>query len=762
MNRLFACGLILFNLASAYVSAREPRSYVDPFIGTKLGRWFFFAPAATPFGLVKLGPDTTGYNGYAGGGNPTGYRYGDTTILGFSHLHDFQLGGVLLMPETGTLTTIPGADGQSIEGWRSEFDKNEEHAEPGYYRVYLKKYKTTVELTATPRVGVHRYTFPKDAPLARVIVDIGHALGEAGAFQSDDKAFGAVRSVFIERSGVSELHAAITIAPPYAEQAFTIYTVITFNRPFKNYGAYRGALQYPNRDLISGFGSGFYVEFDTTETHVIEARVAISLVNLEEAEGNRKSEVAGKSFEQIIEKARYSWDSLLGRVRIVDTRTDAEINKVKFYTALWHVLLGRGVSNDADGSYLDSCGKVCHIPKNNGELEYERYNTDALWGSFWNLNQVWSLIYPERMKSFAKFLLSVYDETGWLPDGFVASQRAPGMPSNQATPFLAAAIARDPSGFDNTKLWNAVWKNQNVWKGRPRYTGQEVLQGYLQLGYVPCDDVGYGPTGHTLEYSYEDWCAAQIAKKFGMVSEAGMLLKRSGNWRNIWDQHLLCFHPRYYNGQFYEPFDIDSEFSFAEGTARQYRWFVPSDTEGLIKLFGVSKFIGELENTFIQAERSDFGPTVDNNVAGYKLGYNHGNETDLQAAWLFSYAGRPDLSRKYVGEICKQFYGVTPDHGYGFGQDEDQGQLGAWFVLGAIGVFDVEGMTRSDGSASVLPPLFQRIEITSSLSCKLTLEVSRDVEDRNSGFHVFLNGNKVDGNAILLRDLWSGGSVSFR
>lgn len=219
----------------------EPVDWVDPFIGTQSARWFFFTPAAAPFGLVKLAPDTTGFGGYAGSGHTTGYRFSDTTILGFSHLHDFQLGGILLMPATGPLVTVPGADGQDQTGWRSRFAKDSEQAAPGHYRVRLDKYDITVELTATTRVGCHRYTFPQTGT-ARVLMDAGHLLGEGGVFQQHDRFNGGLRAAMIERVDERTVRACCTIAPAYAESPVDINAQIRFNRPFKTHGAFQPCL----------------------------------------------------------------------------------------------------------------------------------------------------------------------------------------------------------------------------------------------------------------------------------------------------------------------------------------------------------------------------------------------------------------------------------------------------------------------------------------------------------------------------------------
>jgi predicted alpha-1,2-mannosidase len=752
-------GLLLLTAPTSvsFVVSAEPVDYVNPFIGTKSGRWFFFTPAAMPFGLAKLAPDTYGYGGYVGGGEPSGYRYHDSSIIGFSHLHEFQLGGFLLMPTTGHLLTIPGEEGKA--GWRSHYSKATEVAEPGYYRVLLEKYDTKVELTATSRAGFHRYTFPATES-ARVIFDVGRPLGEAGAYQKHDDFRAALRGACIERVDDKTLRAYVTIAPQYAEQAFTIYAFLRFNRPFQAYGAYRGESVFPGRDQITGFGSGYYVEFDASADQVVETQVGLSLVSVEQAKENLSTEVGELNFDEIRRLSRSAWNTMLGRVEIAGDLPEERDAKIKLYTALWHVLLGRGVSSDADGSYLDSSGHRRQIPVHRGQLEFERYNTDALWGSFWNLNQVWALLYPERMTSFSKFLLSVYKETGWLPDGFVGNQRAPGMLSNQTTPFLAAAYARTPDAFDKKTLWAAIKKNQTEWRERPRFTGKEVLAGYTRLGYAPCDDVGYGPTGHSLEYAFEDWCAAQVALQMKMPIEAKFMMKRSENWRNHWDFELNCFRPRKYSGSFYEPFDMNSGYSFAEGTARQYRWFVPHDLGTLVKLFGEAEFLSELQLTLSEAERTDFGPVTASNTAGYSMGYNHGNQPDLHVAWLFHAVNRPELSQYFVHAICSRFYGLTPDHGYGLSQDEDQGQLGAWYVLAALGLFDVEGGVRRDGDFFIIPPLFKNVKLHLGGVSPRVLNI-KSADLTSLPWEARFNDKLLPDARVSWREILSGGRLEF-
>ena len=229
---------------------------------------------------------------------------------------------------------------------------------------------------------------------------------------------------------------------------------------------------------------------------------------------------------------------------------------------------------------------------------------------------------------------------------------------------------------------------------------------------MPCDDIGYGPTGYTLEYAYEDWCATQLANRFGKKPEAELLLRRSESWRQHWDGETRCFRPRHYDGRLVTPFDPNSGYSFAEGTALQYRWFVPHDIPALVREFTPEVFLAELTRTMEQAEKTGFGPSEVNNTAGLSLPYNHGNQPGLHTAWLSHFVGRPDLTEQYVRSICERFYGTTPMHGYGLGQDEDQGQLGAWYVLASLGLFDVEGMVRPEAPVAVIPPAFERMVLS--------------------------------------------------
>jgi predicted alpha-1,2-mannosidase len=677
----------------------SPVDFVDPFIGSKDCRWDFFTPASTPFGLVKVAPQTSGFGGYAGGGNTTGYDYAHDSIIGFSNLHAHGLGGFLFMPTVGELQTTPG-DNSATNGFRSKFRKETEKAKAGYYSVVLDKYNVKAEITATQRVGFHRYTFP-ETQHAHIIVDVGHLLGEAGLIGEQ------VKSASISVIDDHSISGSVSTKHPNATGPVTVYMKAEFSKPFSSFGMYRDSVTFDGLTKIQGLGSGFYATFSTQSNEPIEVKVAISFVSTDQADVNMHLEARGKTFDQALSETRSLWNQWLGRIEVLG---GDDTSKVKFYTALWHVLLGRGVSEDADGKYLRASGDIGQIPVVNGVLAFHRYNADALWDSFSNLNQLWSLVYPDVMSSYVKFLLSAYEEYGWVPDGFVSNQVAPGMPTNHTTAFMVNAVLSGIQDFDTEEVYVALSKTQNNTNNRPAWVGNEVLVPYLKSGYAGYEYPAYGGTSQTLEYAYQDYCAGQLASKLGKTADAASFNQRSRNYANIFDPETRMFRPRSINGIFLPNFDPLNGYGFAEGNAWQYLWYVPQDIPGLIDHMGKGLFLDRLTETFRIAEHYGFGG-YKGNVSGLSLRYNHGNETDLQASWLFNLADRPDLTQYYTTKISEVFYGTTPEHGYGGGQDEDEGMLGSWLVMAGMGLYDVQGGCSIDPQFQVSNPMFDQVVI---------------------------------------------------
>jgi predicted alpha-1,2-mannosidase len=679
-----------------------PVDYVDPFVGSQGSRWFVFTPAALPFGLCKLAPMTYGFNGYYGGGGRSGYNYRDTSILGFAHVHEWQAGGILTMPTIGPLTTVPG-DATSPSGFRSPFQKANEKGSAGYYSVLLDKYNIRAELTATTRVGLHRYTFPASDD-AHIIFDTGHLLGEAGSYSWGGPESKQVMGAGIEILSPTELQGYTIAVPAYqtyrpdlGKESIRVYFASVLSKPALSYGCYRDNTHNDRSRAEYGQGCGAYLNFKTANNEAIEIKVAVSYVSMEQAWANLKAESAGKTFDQVREEARKTWNTQLSKIEV---EGGTEENKTKFYSALYRALLGRGISSDANGKYISNLNEVKQIPLKGGVPEYNHYNNDALWGSFTELIQLWSLVYPEQVNSYVKCMLDIYDDAGWLPDGVTCDKFMPGMESNETCTMIGAAISRGIATFDMEEAYQACLKSETDYHGRPPGVGKDDLSYFWEKGYVPTDKYPRAAGSHTLEYSYTCWVTAQIAERLHKTADYERLMQGSRNWQNIFDEESGFFNARNSDGAFQRPFNSSNRSNgFEEGSILQYAFYVPHDPEGIINKMGKERSIQVLNDGLASAAPKNFMSTA----------YNQGNEPSLMNVYFFDHMGRPDLAQKWLRAIMDTFYTSAPS-GYR-GQDDDQGQLSSWFVLAAIGLYDVSGGSGVNQQLSVHTPLFPRITI---------------------------------------------------
>lgn len=702
--------IILLSIRSLF--AQSPVDYVDPFLGSVHSRWFFFTPACEPLGMVKLAPMTYGFGGYRGGGHVTGYDYNHNSIIGFCHVHEFQLGGILTMPTVGKLYTVPGDENQSEKGFRSGFSKENEQAEAGYYSVYLDKYKVKVELTATTRVGFHRYTFPA-SDSAHILFDVGHLLGEAGGIRSRAKT--DIIGAGIKILDNQRLEGYSICKPDYqsyskqlGHKSIRIYFAAEISKAAKTFGCYRDDIVNPGMKAEYGKGCGAYLSYETKANEIIEMKVAISYVSQEQAWINLKIEGENIGFDKVRENTHLAWNKTLSKIEV---EGGSEEDKTKFYTALYHVMLGRGISSDANGKYISNRNDVKQIKMDDGVPAYNHHNFDGLWGSYWNLMQLWTMVYPEFTNSLSNCLLDIYDETGWLPDGVVCDKYVPGVESNHSSVLLSSAFQRGIAHFDVEKAFEAAYKNETGWEGRPRGVGRSDNGLFWEYGYCPVDMSPYNGPSHTLENCFTNWATAQFAKKLNKNDAFEKLMKGAKNYVNMYDKEVGFLNSRKSDGTFQRPFSPWNTAGFEEGSIWQYTWYVPHDIDGLMGLMGKDRVNHLLDSTLTVAEKDYFSSSKGENTGAYGSIYNHGNQPGLQTAWLFNYTGKPWLTQKWTRSIMNRFYGSTPEHGYGFGQDEDQGQLGAWFVLAAIGMFDVQGGAACEPMIGLGSPLFDRIII---------------------------------------------------
>ena len=740
--------------------------YVDPQIGSVHGRWFFYTPAALPFGMAKLAPHTNGYNS-AGGWGPTGYDDRHGSIEGFGHFHEFQIGGLVFMPTVGKLQTVPGSLEDPDKGYRSRFDKNEEHASPGFYQVFLKDYGIKAELTATERVGFHRYTFPETKE-AHLIMDIGHRQGESG-------------DVIVAEAKLVGKHEVEGYIETYSEYAkfcdpgkhIRMYFVARLSKEPSEVGAFVNEEQQPGKDSTSGVNNGLYLSFAMEAGEVLEVRTGLSYTSIENARLNLHTEEKGNSFDQVRENAEIIWNEQLNKIQVKGGR---EEDRIKFYTGLYHMLLGRGVSSDVNGQYPQVDLRIGQIPLDEkGNPQYHHYNTDGIWGGFWNLSQLWALAYPRYFSEYVQSNIDFYKDRGWLHDGEANGVYTNGVQTNFQGLLLASAYHCGIRDFDVQSGYEAALKNEIEYHGRDLGNGKYDLSYFIKDHYVPYKDTvisngwvfNFGGS-HTLEYSYSSFAVGQMAKALTDTSNYHKLMDQAGYYRNLFDDKTKFIRPKLENGDFIEDFEPFRGWDgFQEGNAFQYTWYVPHDPEGLIQLIGKDLFNERLEEMFLEAQRGQFGGASEDidSFSGIEKGYNHGNQPSLHNAWLFNYSGRPWSAQKWVREICNGFYGTTPLHGYGVGQDEDQGQLGAWFVMASMGLFDVQGHTNENPSFQFGSPLFDRITIQLDKEYyagnELIIETVNQAPENHYIQSLTWNGNEVKNCWIDRSQLMEGGKLVF-
>jgi predicted alpha-1,2-mannosidase len=775
-NRTFLI-LLLFSVAAGITSCKtasvknseseDLTQYVDPLIGTAHCRWFHVAPGANPFGMAKPGPSTDGHLGNFSGWEAVGYDFRHGSIEGFPNFHEFQVGGVVFMPSNGLLKTVPGAPDSTGTGYHSAFDKKDEVLQPGYYSVILKDYGIKAEVTSTNRVSFHRYTFPagKDS---HILFDIGNKQGESGN----------VRDAKVTLTSEGRIEGFVETQPEYVKKYQSgasvkmYFSAVTDKKP-DSYGIFHGSAREAGKNEATGVGAGLYLTFATTENEPVTIKAGLSYTSIENARLNLAAEAGDLTFDAARAMAHDNWNSFLGRIRIEGSdRSD----KIKFYTGLYHALLGRGLASDVNGAYPKNDGSVGQIPLgSDNKPEHNFYNTDAIWGGQWNLIQLWALAYPEYLSDFVKTHLLVYKDAGWLGDGLACSKYVSGVGTNQVPLAIVAAYNCGIRDFDVQKAYEASLKNEITSKDRIFGAGKMDVGKFVKYGYVPyidsmnlADELWKFSCSHTLEYSYTSWAVAQMARALGKDEDYNTLMNLSKGWEKIFHPVRKLMWPKLENGKFFEEFDPTIPHNgFQEGNAYQYSFYVPHDPEGIVSKMGKDEFNSRLDSIFIISQKDLFGGGKEIYAfAGIRKPYNHGNQPCLHTSFLFNHSGKPSKTQKWVRAICRDFYGTEGIHGYGFGQDEDQGQLGAWYVLAGIGLFDVKGLTSQTPVFGISSPLFDKITISLNNKYYPGKEFVIEAEN-NSRDNIYIQSLSVDGKNLKepflqFSDVVKGGKMTIR
>ncbi len=669
---------------------RQPADWVDPLLGTATSRWMLYPGPSMPFGMVKLSPDNQGEDP-ARAIWKAGYEYTIENIAGFTHIHSWTMAGLLTMPTVGPLATQPGPERNPDAGYRSRIRHATEVASPGYYAVTLEDYAIRAELTCTTRAGFQRYTFPK-SDQARVLVDLLFP-SEYGKTLLDAK-IRRVSSTEIE--GYSHL-----ISGRNAKyQDYVVYFVARTDKPFRSMGTWLNGTVQENATEVTGRDDiGAFLNFATKQSEVIQLQTGISLVSIDQARLNLDHEMGpfGWDFEMCRKHAYQVWNKLLGRIAVVG---GTPANRTKFYTNFYRSYCARTIWSDVNGRYTDMYEK----PQQLADPDSPVLGCDAFWNTFWNLNQLWNLVTPEVSDMWVRSLLEINDKGGWLAKGPTGIEYSSIMVAEHAIPLIVGAYQMGIRNYDAEQALAGMIHCQTTPAGpHPGggHVGNRDLGPYLQYGYIP---MGKGSASNTLEYAYDDWCVAQFAKVLGHAEPYRQFSKRGESWRGLFDKETGFMRPRQPDGRWLAPFDpYSAAGGWVEGNPWQYTWFVPQNVVGLVKAMGRDRFVQRLDEGLAKSEKSNFNATGDR-MSRFPI--NHGNQPSMQVAYLFNYAGAPWLTQKWARAIMDKYYGNGPIDGWP--GDEDQGQMGAWFVMSAIGLFQTDGGCRVRPIYEFGSPLFER------------------------------------------------------
>ena len=668
MNRREFLGASAALLAAAAVDAAQPDAdvtqYVNPFIGTG-GHGHCYPGATVPFGMVQLSPDTfdDGWDWCSG------YHISDSSIMGFSHTHLSGTGigdmlDFLLMPSTKQVLFDPGTRENPDAGYRSRFAHSEEVAEPGYYSVHLSDYKVHAELTATERVGFHRYTFPQ-SELSHFILDLRHAYGK------DTKVNGAH----------FEVVGNDTVVGGRSVEAWArgreIYFAMQFSKPFHS---------VQRSDLKAA------LLFPTSAGEVIQVKTGLSGVSIEGARKNLEHEIAHWDFDATRKAARALWQRELGKIQI---ETPDVTKKKIFYTALYHAYSAPTVFDDVDGSYKGMDGKVHTLPAGS-----HNYSTFSLWDTYRAEHPLFTLVQEERVTDFANCLIRMATQS---PEGMpvwpLQAKETACMTGFHSVVVLAEAAEKGFAGIDFPAVYEPLHRRLMI----DDYRGMDH---YREYGYLPCD-LDDESVSKTLGYAYDDYAASRILLKLGKVDAATLLRGRSNHYRNLFDKSDCFMRPKLKAGQFEEPFNpkeiqISKQWKdFTESNSWQETFANQHDLKSYIPMFGGREaFVAKLDALFNQP--STLPPDMPPDIAGLVGMYAHGNEPSHHVAYLYCYAGAAWKTQARVRSLLETMYHDDPD---GMAGNEDCGQMSAWYVMSALGFYPVD---PASGNYVLGSPLFEK------------------------------------------------------
>lgn len=709
MERIASLFLTLSAFLTLSGQTLRPTDYVDPMIGSG-DHGHVFVGANVPFGMVNVGPTQleTGWDWCSG------YHYNGKQIVGFAQMHlsgtgCSDLGDVALMPALQDVEL-------SREGLATTYSHDNEFVRPGFYGVVIDRGNIKVELTATQRVALHRYTFPRGSNNARIVIDLDNAVGdrllESRIYRLDDHTLAGYR-----------------ISHGWTRRQ-QLYFVIQFSQPIHNWLSPSMATPYAQATFEVGPGQS------------VMAKVALSPVNEMNAQYNLMKELPGWSFEETCEKARQAWDEQLSCVKAT-FRTDRE--RRIFYTSLYHFLYAPSVWNDVNGDYM---GSDCLIYR---AASFQNYTTWSLWDTYRAAHPLATLILRDRLTDYAQTMLHIYAEQGELPVWHLMSNETYCMVGCPAVPVLADLCLKGVPGFDYKEAFKAI-KTSLMGEGRG-------LRYMKQYGYIPWDGDEGEAVAKSLEYFLADWSAAQVAGLVGEKQDSLYFYNRSMNYKRMFDPQRKCMRALSKDGRFRDEPNFNpchQTRDYTEGNPWQYTWLVPHDVHGLVACFPSEQaFIQRLDSLFLAD--SDLGENANPDISGLIGQYAHGNEPSHHTIYLYNYVGQPWKTAQRVREVMNELYTDQPA---GLCGNEDVGQMSAWYIMSALGLYQVVPC----GGVYVLgSPIVEEavLKISDEENATFTIRSHGNSDKAIYVKEVRLNGKPWPYSYIRHSDIQPGGSLDF-
>ncbi len=699
--------------------------YVDPFIGSG-GHGHVFVGATVPFGGVQVGP--TNFN--KGWDWSSSYHHTDSIVKGFCHLNVSgtgmsDLGELTIMPATGELKYNAGNQDNHMSGYSSLYRKNTEINTVGYYKVDLERYDINVELTASERVGFHRYTYP-NSDNSRVIIDLGEGSAdrptETYLKKIDDTTFEGYR-----------------FSSGWARDQREYFTLV-ISKPVKDFILYDGGNKHDTDELKGEFVKGF-LEFETKKNEEIYVKMGVSTVSSKNALENLNAEIPHWDFDKVKLEAENKWNQELSKINI---KTEDLKRKRVFYTAMYHTMIAPNLYQDVNGEYRGT-DKVVYK-----DTTFTNYTLFSLWDTYRAAHPLYTITHPERVSDMVNSMLKIFDHQGKLPIWHLRGNETNTMPGYSGIPVVIDASMKGFEGIDLEEVFEAV-KESATGDHEP---GVKKL---MELGYIPGDYM-VESVASSMEYAIGDWAIAQLAKKLNKDEDYNYFMKRSKAYKEYFDNETRFMRGKLTDGSWRTPFDpVRAEHrvnDYCEGNAWQYLWLVPQDPEGLIELLGGDeKYTEKLDELFSMS--SELGEEASMDITGMIGQYAHGNEPSHHTTYMYAYSGQPYKIADKVRYINNELYTDKPD---GLSGNEDCGQMSAWHIFSSLGFYPVN---PSNGAYVFGSPLFDKASIALPENKKFTI-IAKENSDQNIYIQsVELNGKDYKYSYITHKDIVQGGELIF-